>query len=48
MQTIYYPGFTLGGIAEFGSIVAALVLVILTPSGRPIVILVATGDEHEG
>ncbi len=33
VQAIYYPGFTLGGIAEFGSIVAALVLLILTPTG---------------
>ena len=31
VQTIYYPGFTLGGIAEFASIVAALALLILTP-----------------
>lgn len=33
VQAIYYPGFTLGGIAEVGSILAALVLLILTPSG---------------
>jgi hypothetical protein len=31
VQAIYYPGFTLGGIAEFASIIAALVLLILTP-----------------
>lgn len=31
VQAIYYPGFTLGGIAEVASIVAALVLLILTP-----------------
>lgn len=30
VQAIYYPGFTLGGIAEFGSIIAALALLILT------------------
>jgi hypothetical protein len=33
VQTIYYPGFTLGGIAEFGSIVATLALLMLTPAG---------------
>jgi len=32
VQGIYYPGFTLGGIAEAGSILAAFVLLILTPS----------------
>jgi hypothetical protein len=31
VQTIYYPGFTLGGFAEVGGIVAALALLILTP-----------------
>jgi len=30
VQSIYYPGFTLGGIAEIGSIVAAIVLLIST------------------
>jgi anthrone oxygenase-like protein len=29
-QTIYYPGFTLGGIAEVGSIIALAVLAFLT------------------
>jgi hypothetical protein len=33
VQTIYYPGFTLGGIAEVGSIIAALALLLSTPSG---------------
>jgi len=32
VQAIYYPGFTLGGIAEPASIVAAFILLILTPS----------------
>jgi Domain of unknown function (DUF1772) len=31
VQAIYYPGFTLGGIAEFVSIIAAVILLILTP-----------------
>lgn len=31
VQSIYYPGFTLGGIAEFAVIVATLVLLALTP-----------------
>jgi len=31
VQTIYYPGFTIAGIAEVGSIVAALLLLMLTP-----------------
>ena len=32
VQTIYYPGFTLGGIAEPASIVAAFILLIATPN----------------
>jgi hypothetical protein len=31
-QTIYYPGFTIGGIAEGLSMVATLVLIVLTPT----------------
>jgi hypothetical protein len=31
-QTIYYPGFTIGGISEGVSMVAALVLLLLTPT----------------
>jgi hypothetical protein len=31
VQTIYYPGFTLGGIAEVAVILAALALLVLTP-----------------
>jgi hypothetical protein len=31
VQAIYYPGFTIAGIAEVGSIIAALFLLILTP-----------------
>jgi len=33
-QTIYYPGFTIGGIAEGVSIVAALALLLLTPASN--------------
>jgi hypothetical protein len=33
MQPIYYPGFTIGGVAEPAGILALLLLVILTPSG---------------
>jgi hypothetical protein len=34
VQPIYYPGFTIGGgIAEVGSIVTTLVLLLVTPSG---------------
>jgi hypothetical protein len=32
-QTIYYPGFTIGGIGEGMALIATLVLVILTPTG---------------
>jgi Domain of unknown function (DUF1772) len=35
VQAIYYPGFTLGGIAEFASVVAAVTLLILTPRNSP-------------
>jgi hypothetical protein len=31
VQAIYYPGFTIAGIAEVGSIIAALCLLMLTP-----------------
>ena len=33
VQPIYYPGFTIGGISEVAVIVAALALLVLTPSG---------------
>jgi hypothetical protein len=33
VQTIYYPGFTLGGIAEGMVILAAIALLVLTPTG---------------
>ena len=33
VQRIYYPGFTLGGIAEFPAILATAILVLLTPTG---------------
>lgn len=35
VQSIYYPGFTLGGLAEVGSIIAALALLLLTPRDVP-------------
>lgn len=33
VQTIYYPGFTIGGAAELGSIIAAAALLVVTPAG---------------
>lgn len=33
MQPIYYPGFTIGGVAEPLGLLATLVLLILTPAG---------------
>jgi Domain of unknown function (DUF1772) len=33
VQTIYYPGFTFGGIAELLAIAAALGLLLVTPAG---------------
>lgn len=33
MQPIYYPGFTIGGISEPGSVVLAITLLFLTPRG---------------
>jgi hypothetical protein len=30
VQTIYYPGFTIGGIAEIGGIIALLILLAFT------------------
>lgn len=35
VQTIYYPSFTLAGIAELGSILATVALLILTELGSP-------------
>jgi hypothetical protein len=36
VQSIYYPGFTIGAFfGEFGAIIAALVLLIATPSDAP-------------
>jgi len=35
VQAIYYPGFTLGGIAEFASVAAAVTLLILPPRNSP-------------
>jgi hypothetical protein len=34
VQPIYYPGFTIGGIAEAAVIVAALALLALTPAAN--------------
>ena len=33
VQPIYYPGFTIGGFAEVGGIIATLVLLLVTPIG---------------
>jgi len=34
VQSIYYPGFTIGGVfGEFGAILAVLVTLVFTPSG---------------
>jgi Domain of unknown function (DUF1772) len=33
VQTIYYPGFTFGGLGEGLGIIATLVLLLLTPTG---------------
>jgi hypothetical protein len=33
VQTIYYPGFTFGGLGEGLGIVATLILLIMTPTG---------------
>jgi hypothetical protein len=38
---IYYPGFTIGGIAEPAVILAALALLIMTPAGTAAFWLVA-------
>lgn len=36
VQTIYYPGFTIGGmVGEFGALLATLVLLFVTPTGSP-------------
>ncbi|HEX5509453.1 MAG TPA: DUF1772 domain-containing protein [Pseudolabrys sp.] len=34
IQTVYYPGFTIGGIAEPLSILATLALLTITPTGQ--------------
>jgi hypothetical protein len=41
LQPIYYPGFTIGGIAEPAVILAALALLIMTPAGTAAFWLVA-------
>lgn len=34
MQSVYYPGFTIGGgVGEFGGLVATLILLLFTPFG---------------
>ncbi|MCI0363922.1 MAG: DUF1772 domain-containing protein [Phycisphaerales bacterium] len=34
VQTIYYPGFTIGGISEPVGIISTIILLVLTPLGR--------------
>jgi hypothetical protein len=41
VQSIYYPGLTVGGIAEFRSIIAAFALLVLTPRQLPLFWLIA-------
>ena len=41
VQPIYYPGFTIGGIAEPAVILATLALLIMTPAGTAAFWLVA-------
>jgi hypothetical protein len=41
VQTIYYPGFTIGGIFEVASIVVVLLLLLVMPYGSPEFWLVA-------
>jgi hypothetical protein len=41
VQPIYYPGFTIGGIAEPAVILATLTLFIVTPTGTAVSWLVA-------
>jgi hypothetical protein len=43
VQSIYYPGFTYGGLGEGLSMLAALALVLLTPSNRPAFWWIFTG-----
>jgi hypothetical protein len=36
VQSIYYPGFTIGGLfGEFGAIIATMILLVATPAGTP-------------
>ena len=41
VQPIYYPGFTIGGIAEPAVILATLALLFMTPAGTAVFWLVA-------
>ena len=41
VQPIYYPGFTIGGIAEPAVILATLVLLLMTPADTVVFWLVA-------
>ena len=43
VQPIYYPGFTIGGIAEPAVILATLALLIMTPAGTAAFWLVCRG-----
>ena len=42
VQPIYYPGFTIGGIAEPAVILATLALLFMTPAGTAVFWLVVT------
>jgi hypothetical protein len=35
VQTIYYPGFTYGGLSEVLGMLMTLILLLATPTGRP-------------
>jgi hypothetical protein len=40
VQTIYYPGFTIGGmVGEFGALLATLALLLVTPYSGPAFLL---------
>jgi hypothetical protein len=43
VQTIYYPGFTIGGLGEFAAVVAAFLLLLRTPSSSPAFWWMVTG-----
>lgn len=43
IQPIYYPGFTIGGVAEPGALLLALVLLFTTPTGTLVYWLTIAG-----